>query len=327
MRIRLGDLDDSSINANPASFPATMPACFLLGAVALHSSRMRIRLRDLGDSSINANPASFPATTPSRFLLGAKALTASLSALLFRLNVKDLVVRAAPTAAFCFTSGSRFGFGSVPMTASLVAIRPGHRDDIQAGGCVNAAPTHVATISVRFFSGTVASTTLRLAIRRGHMNNAHLADFSIVDAAPTITFLAISARFGFRRVALTTPFLAIRLCGLDDDLLTVWSNNAAPTLLVTSRARFGFGSVPMTAALVAIRPGHRNGVHAGGCIDAAPTHIATISVRIVFGSEALTFPLPATLRSGLDHDLLTVWSNNAAPTRLTIFLILSRLLF
>jgi hypothetical protein len=80
------------------------------------------------------------------------------------------------------------------MTAAFIAIRSGHRDDTHAGGCVNAAPPlRWAATLIGFLFRSVALAMLCFAIRLGRINDGHLPDFSIVEAAPTL--LAIGVRF------------------------------------------------------------------------------------------------------------------------------------
>jgi hypothetical protein len=274
----LGHLDDLAVHAAPYGLPFAMRARFFLGVVALIAFHSGLGLWDLDNFSVDAAPpisSSGSWTIPPRFLFGAKALTARLTAFVWLLYVKDLVVRAAPTAAFCFTSRSRFLFGSVPMTASLIAIRLGHRDDVHAGGCVNAAPTQTSVA-------------------------------------------ASFARSVFGTVALTAPLLAVLFGRLEGGRFER-SFDAAPTLLVTSGSRFGFGSVPMTASLVAIRPGHRDDVHAGGCVNAAPTQtsVAASFARSVFGTVTLAVAPFAVFLGDINH-FTSVASRHAAPAHSTM---------
>jgi hypothetical protein len=173
-RIRLGDLGDSSINADPASFPATMPACFFLGAVTLHSSRMRIRLGDLGDSSINANPASSLSAVPDRFFSAWITLTISLPAIGHR-HLDNLPVNAAPTEFP--TVPERFFSGGVTLAALFLAFRRVDQHEV----AVNATPAEIFTMPERFFARRI-TLTFALATFLGRC-----LDNLAVDAAPTLT--------------------------------------------------------------------------------------------------------------------------------------------
>jgi len=145
-----------------------------------------------------------------------------------------------------------------------------------------------------------------------------LNNFS-VDAAPpaSASFFASFARFWFRRVPRPTALLA-----LFNGCLTDLPVFAAPNwMMVNDRTippRFGFGWVPMTAALVAIRPGHRDDAHAVGSINAAPTQTSATISRGCF-LRIVTFAAPplAFLFGRLEG-----WRNDrsldAAPTQLAV---------
>jgi hypothetical protein len=197
-------LDDFAVNAAPrisaSASGGTISSRFLFRSIPFPTASLALFNGCLTDLSVDAAPNRVVVnylTIPPRFLFGAKALTASLSALLFCLDVKDLVMRAAPTAAFCFTSGSRFGFGSVPMTASLIAIRPGHRDDAHAGGCVDTAPTAAAAAAAASFArivfGTVTLAVAPLAVFFGDVN--YFASVASRHAAPAHSDVTIALRF------------------------------------------------------------------------------------------------------------------------------------
>jgi hypothetical protein len=205
-----------SVHAAPNGFAFTMRARFFLGAVTLSTSRpgLRLCLGDLDDFSINAAPpisSSASWTIPARFLF--RRVTLKLSLASFRLgNPNGFSVYADPARLLDYTAtAARLLFGSVPLTASFIAIRPGHRDDAHAGGCINAAPTQTSVAAAasfaRFVFRTVALTFPFLAIRRVGLDD-DLA-FGSLDAAPTRP--AMRSRFLFGRVTLKLSLSGFRL--------------------------------------------------------------------------------------------------------------------
>src|SRR5439155_25706156 len=107
------------------------------------------------------------------------------------------------------------------LTTLRLAIRLGRMNDTPGAGescgqsVVNAAPTIGRVTSVvRFFSGFVPFTAPFLAIRLAHLDNAHFADFSIVDAAPTDIGGTIPTRFLFGSVTLKPFRVGFRLGNL-----------------------------------------------------------------------------------------------------------------
>src|SRR5205823_7548609 len=88
---------------------------------------------------------------------------------------------------------------------------------------------------------------------------------------------------------------------LDDDLLTVWSDNAAPTGSPTIPVRFFFGSVALTSIPFAIGRGRINDRHLPGfsIVEAAPTLLA-IRCRFIFGIKTSQFARLCIGRAHLD---------------------------
>jgi hypothetical protein len=140
-----------------------------------------------------------------------------------------------------------------------------------------------------------------------------LDDFS-VDAAPPISSFASFARFLFRSVTLEFTRLCIRHAHLDNI-----SVDADPALVVTAISpRVLFGRVPMTASLIALRPGHRDDVHAGGCVNTAPTLI-WIATRFSFLFRAKTLAVaPLAVFLGEINHFAGVASGHATPAHPTM---------
>jgi hypothetical protein len=231
----------------------------------------------LTDLSVDATPNGLMVnyrTIPPRFLFRSVASTAFLSALLFRLNVKDLVVSAAPTAALYFTSGSRFRFRSVPMTASLIAIRPGHRDDVHAGGCVNAAPSLVDhAIALGCFLGIVALAAHSPAFLFGRLERG--SNNGSFNTAPTR--LAMRSGFLFGSVTSKLSFFGVRLGNPNG--FSVYANPAVSRYAIVFLRFFWRAKTPTTSPL-AILLSHLNELFACGSLDATPTQLA-IRVRFL----------------------------------------------
>ena len=78
--IRLGGLDDLPVDAAPHGLPFTMHARFFFGSITLRASRPGIRFGELNNFSIDADPAKFAAMREC-FFSGPITLIASHSGL------------------------------------------------------------------------------------------------------------------------------------------------------------------------------------------------------------------------------------------------------
>jgi hypothetical protein len=107
---------------------------------------------------------------------------------------------------------------------------------------------------------------------------------------------------------LAAPFLAVVLCGLDDDPLTVWSDNAAKTWL-TMCIRLVVGFVALAISAPAFYFANPNDL----AVDAAPATFA-IFLCLFCAFEALTAATLAILLACLDK----FFALNAAPTRFAV---------
>jgi len=167
------------------------------------------------------------------------------------------------------------------MTAHPVALRFGHLDDVCARDSVifAAAPTDIATILVRLFSGIVALTPSFLAFRGAGLDDDLLAVPSD-NATPTH---AVSS--GFLR-----SWIAYKILGLGSRLthlhrFAVDADPAWQTIFLI-RQRFSFSRIALAAFLFAIN----------GCalenssIQATPARFrnATGSARFFRRIETLT---------------------------------------
>jgi hypothetical protein len=265
--------------------------------------------------SIDAAPDFFSSATcamRTRFFLGGVTFSPFHSGL-GPGDFDDFSINATPLISSSFSAGfARFLFRSEPFATVSLALFNGCLTDLS----VFAAPNGlmVRTIPPRLLFGRVTPEFTRLCIRRAQLDNIS------VDADPTKRRSATSFGFLLRIVALTTLRLAIRLGRLEGERFESCFD-AAPTLLVAGGSRVGFGSVPMTTPLVAIRLRHRDDTHAGGCVNAAPTHrrlVATI-IGCFFGIVALTMLRLAIRLGRMNDDPLPGFGIvEAAPTLLAI---------
>ena len=279
-----GDLRYSTVDAGPAVFITFLwtatPGRFFSGTEALHASCPGLLLGELGDLAVDAHPTGrrLRFTRLPRCLFGTEALTAASLALNLG-SSEDFAMSAAPTRLSALsTMPACFFLGAVTLSAAFYpGLRLGDLNDF----AVNAAPpiSFFATLK-RFFSGRVRLCTASLALFNGC-----LTDLS-VDAAPNgvmVDYRTIPSRFLFGAVALSIIPPALLRGGLAD-----LSVDAAPTFRqLTMLTSFLFGSVPLTALLLAIRLALLDDTHAGGCVNAAPADIDTMAARFLFGSVTL----------------------------------------
>ena len=131
--LRLGDVNNSSVNAGPAKFPSAMAACFSLGTVGVATSRATFLFGYLHHLSISAAPNGLLFAMPERFVSGSVTLRASRPGFRFG-DLRDSPVDTDPTkfAAMC----PRFLFGAESLTTPRAAFCFSRLDDTS----VDAAP-------------------------------------------------------------------------------------------------------------------------------------------------------------------------------------------
>jgi hypothetical protein len=185
-----GRLHDLSIDAAPdfwtSSSSWTIPARFFFGAVTSSAFHSGLRLWDLDNFAVNAAPPGRDfGATPLSLVLGTKTL--ELARLCIRCAHLHSVSVDADPALVDTATVARILFGSVPLTASLIAIRLAHRDDVHAGGRINAAPTAAAAAAASFARSVFGTVTLAvvplafflrninhfLSVASGHATPAH----------------------------------------------------------------------------------------------------------------------------------------------------------
>jgi hypothetical protein len=266
------------MSAAPTLLPdiSTVPACFLFRSVRLPAAALTLFNRCLADLSIDAAPYGAMVnyrTIPARFLFAS--VTLELSLVGFRLgNPNRFSVDADPALLVDHTTiTARILFGSVPMAASCIAIRPVHRDDIHAGGCVNAAPTGIFRApALSLFLGIITLTSPLLAIRRADLND-RLAGGSL-DAAPTR--FAMRSGLSFRRVTFKTSLLGFQL--RNPNRFSVYADPALSRYTIVPSCFFR-RTVTLTASGPALRLGSLNELFAFASLQAAPTRLAFSLMR------------------------------------------------
>jgi hypothetical protein len=176
---------------------------------------------------------------------------------------------------------------------------------------VETAPTRRTIILGRFFLGVETPTSFGLAITLGSFNK--LFSLASLEAAPTTLTVGIRLIVGF--VAFAISALPAFYFADPNDLAV----DAAPTTFAILGRLFRVIEA-LTTATLAFFFGCPDEFFA---IDAAPARFA-VCARLFLGWVALATPFLAFRPRGLDDNLLTVWSNNAAPTRDAIPLSFSR---
>jgi hypothetical protein len=196
------------------------------------------------------------------------------------------------------------------LTAFLSAFGFGRLHDLSIDAAPDFSSSSSWTIPARFFFGAVTSSAFHSGLRLWDLDN-----FAVNAAPPGRDFGAtpLSLVLGTKTLELA------RLCIRCAHLHSV-SVDADPALVVTATvARILFGSVPLTASLIAIRLAHRDDVHPGGRVNAAPAvwRGAASFARSVFGTVTLAVAPLAVFFGDVDH-FVSVASGHAAPAHPTM---------
>jgi hypothetical protein len=178
--LRLRDLDDPAINADPAGFPFAILASFLLGTVGVTTSCPAFLFGNLDYLSVHAAPNGLGLTMRSRFFFGSVTLQVPLPCFRFR-KLRDFSIDADPaefSTALATTALCVF-LGVITLEFAGLCIGHAHLHNV----AVDADPAEfsaaaLAATSFGFLFGTVARKipTTRFDLR-------HLR-YSAIDARP-----------------------------------------------------------------------------------------------------------------------------------------------